>query len=87
MQEFFIRNYINKLSINDIDYFGRKHGIVLSDSELDIIYKQIKNDWRTIIYGNVELVFDGIRDKIDEDKLEKIKKLYLEFRGKYKNYL
>ena len=87
MHEFLIKNYISKLSLSEIDEFSKKQGLSLSDDELRIIFNYIKNDWHTIIYGNPRPILDSLKNKIDNFSYQKIEKLYVEFKNKYKNYL
>jgi hypothetical protein len=87
MSEFLIKNYISKLSLSEIDEFSKKQGLSLDDDELNIIYNYIKNDWHTIIYGNPRPILDDLKSKIDEYSYQRIEKLYVEFKNKYKNYL
>ncbi len=87
MNEFLIRSYISKLSINEIDDFSKKQGLALNHDELDLIYNYIKNDWHTIIYGNPRFILDDLKSKLDSFSYQKIEKLYVEFKNKYNNYL
>lgn len=87
MSEFLIKNYVSKLSLSEIDNFSKKQGLSLSQDELNLIYDYIKNDWHTIIYGNPRPILDSLKDKLDDFSYNKIEKLYVEFKEKYKNYL
>lgn len=87
MSEFLIKNYVSKLSLSEIDSFSKKQGLSLSQDELNLIYDYIKNDWHTIIYGNPRPILDSLKDKLDDFSYNKIEKLYVEFKEKYKNYL
>ena len=87
MNEFLIKNYVSKLSIPEIDSFSKKHGLNLTDYELKLIEHHIKNDWRTIIYGNPRPILDNLKKSLDNFSYQKIENLYIEFRNKYKNYL
>ena len=64
MNEFLIKNYISRLTSNDIDTFAKKHGIELNEKELNIVEQHIKNDWRTIIYGNPRPILDNLKNKL-----------------------
>jgi hypothetical protein len=87
MNEFLIKNYITKLTTNEIDTFAKKNGIELNDKELKIIEKHIKESWRTIIYGNPRPILDNLKEQLDITQYQKIEKLYTDFKYKYKNYL
>ena len=87
MNEFLIKNYISNLTLNDINTFAIKNGIELNEEELKIIEKYIRNDWRTIIYGNPRPILNELKEKLNQIQYQKIENLYVEFKEKYKNYL
>ena len=87
MQEFLIKNYINKLSKKELNDFAKKHGIELENDELELIENHKKNNWRTIIYGNPRPILDNLKQKLEQPKYQKIENLHIEFKNKYKNYL
>lgn len=87
MSEFLIKNYISKLTLSEIESFSKKNGLSLNHDELEVIEYYIKNDWHTIIYGNPRPILDNLRSILDDFSYQKIEKLYLEFKEKYKNYL
>ena len=87
MNEFLIKNYISKLTLNDIKTFAIKNGIELNEEELKIIEKYIRNDWRTIIYGNPRPILNELKEKLNQIEYQKIENLYVEKKKKYKNYL
>ncbi len=87
MNDFLIKNYISRLTIYDIDTFAKKNGIELRESELLLIENYIKNEWRTIIYGNPRPILDDLKEKLDNTQYQKIENLYEKFKTKYKNYL
>lgn len=87
MSEFLIKNYVSKLTLSEIDSFSRKQGLSLSEDELKLIYDYIKSDWHTIVYGNPRPILDSLKSKLDDFSYNKIEKLYVEFKEKYKYYL
>lgn len=87
MNEFLLKSFISKITISDIEKFSLKNNIKLKNNELIMIEKQIKKNWRTIIYGNPRPILDEIKKEIDLKEYEKIEKLYIEFKNKYNNYL
>ena len=87
MSEFLIKNYVSKLTLSEIDSFSKKQGLSLSSNELELIYDYIKNDWHTIVYGNPRPILDSLKSTLDDFSYNKIEKLYIEFKDKYKNYL
>ena len=87
MNEFLIKNYISRLTLNDIDTFAKKNGIELNEKELKLIEEHVKNNWRTILYGNPRPILDDLKENLDHLQYQKIENLYVEFKHKYKNYL
>ena len=87
MNDFIIKNYISRITIEDINKFSKKHNIELSKEELKLIEQHIKNDWKTIIYGNPKPILDNLKEKLNQEKYQKIENLYIEFKDKYKHYL
>lgn len=82
-----IKNYIDKLSINDINRFAINNNINLNNDELNIIYKYIKNDWKTIIYGNYSYILNDLKNKINSSNYNKIEQLFYKYKSKYQNLL
>lgn len=82
-----ISEYINKISIQDIIEFANKNNIYLNDYESNLIYNYIKNDWKTIIYGNYNSILNDLKNKIDINKYNKIEQLFYKFKSKYQNLL
>ena len=87
MNDFLIKNYISRITIEDIKKKKKKHNIELSKEELKLIEQHIKNDWKTIIYGNPKPILDNLKEKLNQEKYQKIENLYIEFKDKYKHYL
>lgn len=82
-----IEQYISRMTTDDIILFAEKNGIELENEETELIYHHIKDNWKTIIYGNPRCIFDDIKSKVNNITYEKITNLYMKFREKYKTYL
>lgn len=82
MNEFLIKEYINRMTIDDIKNFSNKKGIELDDKETCILFEYIKKYWRTILYGNPKNILNDIKEKVSENTYNKIEKLYIEFKEK-----
>lgn len=87
MIEKLIIQYIDRMTYSDVDDFARKNGIVLNNEEIDLIYHHIKNNWRTIVYGNPKPILEDLKGKFDNLTYQKIEHLYVQFKNKYSNYL
>lgn len=82
-----INEYINRLTKNDVKEFGIKNGIELNNNELDLVYDHVKQNWKTIIYGNPKPILEEIKRNTNNLTYQKIENLYTKFYNKYKNYL
>ena len=78
-----IKNYVNKLSKEDIVAFGIKNNITLTNEELDFIYNTIKKDYQLILSDNQE-VFDNLRRNVSSTTYDKIIVLYNHYKSTYK---
>lgn len=82
-----IGNYVNKMTINDVNNFALSNNINLNNTELDIVYNTIKKNWYTLIYGDYTSIFNNIKDKFDTDTYKKIEELFFYFKNKYQKFL
>ncbi|MDD2377336.1 MAG: hypothetical protein PHD10_03750 [Bacilli bacterium] len=87
MKDKLIIEYINKLTIKDVDDFAKKNGITLKSQELELVYHSVKNKWRTILYGNPIPILNEFKEKTDPVTFNKIENLYSQFKSKINNYL
>lgn len=82
-----IKNYINKLTINDTKALASKNNINLNDDELNFVHNQIKNNWYTLIYGDPTNLFNELKSKVSNTNYLKIKDLYTTYKQKYQSFL
>jgi hypothetical protein len=82
VNEFLIKEFVNRLTIDDIKNFSNKKGIEVNEKEIRIIYDYIKKYWRTIVYGNPKEILNELKEKVSETTYNKIEKLYIEFKEK-----
>lgn len=85
--EFLIKQYVDKMTKEDILGFAKGNNISLTQYDVDILFAYVKNDWKRILYGNTDKIMEEITNKLGEEKALKINKLFLEYKEKYKNYL
>lgn len=83
----FIENYIQKISKQDILSFAYQNNLSLSKEEIDILYHYLLNNYKDLLNGNSRGIFEALEDKIDSDKLDKIKELYEFYYNKYQDLL
>ena len=82
-----IENYIKNLSIKDINDFSNKENIVLNNDELDFIYNIIKNEYKTLLYGDSTFILSKLKSRINPTSYQKIILLFNQYKEKYKKYL
>lgn len=82
-----LENYINKISISDVNNFAVKNGASLSKEELALIYKYVKNDWETIIFGNPNPIFSDLKENLTAKNYEITINLFTSYKEKFRNYL
>ena len=87
MIEKLINQYVNKLTLTEIKEFAKNNGNIINNDVAKLIYKYIKNDWHTIVYGNARPILDEIKKQIDLETYLKIETLYIDFKQKYQDYL
>ena len=82
-----IRNYINKINIDDLNNFLNNKGIYLKNDELSIIYDYVKNKWYEFLYNDASPILKDLKNKISDSNYNKLYKLYIWAKEKYSNYL
>ncbi len=82
MNDFLIQEYIKRLTVDDIKNFALKEGIDLNDEETAIIYKYLKDYWRTLLHGNPKGLLQELKLQLSEESYNKIEKLYVEFKNR-----
>lgn len=85
MKKFFIKKYVDKLTIQDIDNFAKSNNIYLDNEELNYMYSLIKTKWLNIL-SNDETILIEIKNKFNFEKSSKIENLYFEYKNKYKKF-
>lgn len=81
-----IKNYINKLSINNLREFALKNNINLTDIELEYLLTLVKENFDDIL-ANENKYLNMVKDNINPNEFEKIKELFLYYKNRYKGYL
>lgn len=85
MNQFFILNYINKLTKNDIVNFASKQNISLRDDEIDIIYSYIKTRYSDFFAGREKELLLEIKEQVSSSTYLKILEYYQLYLEKVKN--
>lgn len=83
VKERLINEYVNRMTLEDVNNFALKNGIILKDKEVKVIYDHIKNNWRTIVFGNPRGILDDLKEKLDSTSYQKVESLYIYFKNRY----
>ena len=86
MNIYLISEYVNRMQKQDVNNFALKQGITLDNEELDIIYNYIKNNYKTLIYGNPKVTLEEIKYQVKPLTYNKIENLYMQFKDKIDNF-
>ena len=82
MYENIIKNYVDKLTKEDIINYSKKEDIFLNDNEINVIYDEIKNKWKQLYNGNTRVITE-LENKINNKAYNKLIDLY----NTYKKFL
>ena len=83
MKERLISEYVNRMTLEDVNNFALKNGINLKDNEIKLIYDHIKSNWHTIVFGNPRGILDDLKEKLDSTSYQKVESLYIYFKNRY----
>ena len=81
-----LKQYINKITINNINDFATKNNIILNEKELKFIFDLVKNNYEKII-NDLEPFKDKLKQNLTDENYHKIINLYNTYKEKYQNYL
>ena len=85
--KFLIKNYVDKLSKNDINTFLINNDIYLDENELSFSYNFIKENWDKIVSSPNMVNLDSYKTHFKEENYLKICDLYKTYYTKYHRYL
>ena len=83
MQEYLIKEYIKKLTVDDVKNFASLKNINISDSEAIILYNYAKKYYLDILNGKDDFIIKELKEKLSSNTFKEAYKLYLEYKIKY----
>ncbi len=83
--EYLIKEYIKKLTVDDIKNFANKKNINISNSEALILFTFAKEHYQEFIDGKDNLLIKELKNKLSSNTFKEAYKLYLEYKIKYLN--
>lgn len=75
-----IKNYINKLTKEDITEYLNKEKIKATKDEINIIYNSIKNDFDYVLKNDFYNYIEKFKTKLNDDLFKKIIEKYNEYK-------
>lgn len=81
-----LKNYIEKLTLDELRNFGEKNGINISNDEYKFILDLVQHNYEDILV-NEDKYLSLLEEKINPTEFKKIKNLFLEYKNKFKGYL
>lgn len=84
MYEAFIREYLKRLSLKDINDFADKNNMHLKQNEDKIIYDFIMKNWKEVYKGDAIKTLNSLKKDVSEDTFNNIMILYEQFKNKIK---
>ncbi len=82
-----IGQYVNKLTIDNINDFAVKNNINLNEKELNVLLDVTKNHYRDLLDGNDKKIKEHLKKHLTNENYEKVTNLYNEYKEKYQGYL
>lgn len=81
-----IKNYVDKLTIDNLKEFALKNDINLSNSEFEYLLNLVKNNFDDILL-NENKYLKEVENNINSQAFIKVKELFLYYKNRYKGYL
>lgn len=77
-----VKNYVSKMTREDVVKFSTKKGIILSESEVDFVYRFVKKNYEAL-YANPNIDLTKYKSHFSEENFTKLMKLVSEYKSKY----
>lgn len=77
-----IKNYVSRMTKEDVIRFTQKNDIYLNEYELDFTYRFIKKNYEAL-YANPNIDLSKYKEQFSEENYNKIMKLVAEYKAKY----
>ena len=81
-----IKNYIDKLTIDNLKEFAVKNDINLNQNELEYLLNLVQNNFEDILI-NEDKYLNLVQNNINTEAFVKVKELFLYYKNRYKGYL
>ena len=82
MYEIIIRDYVNKLTEDDIIQYSKRKNISLNDDEVKVLYLYAKIYWREFYRGNPNDLILELKEKLRPQVFDSLYKIYTDLKDK-----
>lgn len=83
MYEIIIRDYIKKLTEEDIIKYGKRKNIDISNEDAKILFVYAKNYWKEFYKGNPTELINELKEKLEPKTFNTLYKIYIDLKQKY----
>ena len=83
MKDYLIKDYIKKLTLDDVKHFAQKENITLTESDAIILYTYAKKHYEVFINGNDDHLIQELKEKLSPNTFKEAYKIYLKYKIKY----
>ena len=83
MYDFFIKEYLKKLTVQDVLEYAKKKNYPLDEIEATILLIYAKKHADTLIHGDPTDIFKELKEKIKPETYKEVYRLYIEYKLKY----
>lgn len=84
MYDILIKEYLRRLSLNDINNFAIKNGTPLNPGEDKVIYNFIMNNWKEVYKGDANKALGKLKGQVSPNTYNNIINLYNQYKGMIK---
>ena len=83
LYEIIIRDYIKKLTEEDIIKYGKRKNIDISNDDSKILFVYAKNYWKEFYKGNPTELINELKEKLEPKTFNTLYKIYIDLKQKY----
>ena len=81
-----IKNYVDKLTTQNLKEFAVKNDINLNQNELEYLLNLVQNNFEDMLV-NEDKYLNLVQNNINSEAFVKVKELFLYYKNRYKGYL
>lgn len=81
-----IKNYVDKLTTQNLKEFAVKNNINLNQNELEYLLNLVQRNFEDILV-NEDKYLNLVQNNINTEAFVKVKELFLYYKNRYKGYL